>query len=102
MTKEEKKFYHNKYRYHGYGEQCKRETERMNYVRKFFRFSKYNIFIRNSNLGEFMYDVIIVNNNTKGIVQCYHPCKLEVAYNDALIWGCEDFIASYEPDRKFD
>lgn len=102
MTKEEKKFYHNKYRNHGYGEQCKRETERMNYVRKFFKFPKYNIFIRNSNLGVFMFDVIIVGNATKGIVQSYHTYKLETAYNDALIWGCEDCISSYEPYIKID
>lgn len=100
MTKEERKKILKDYRYHGISfEQCKREKDRIGYVREFIRGEYNNVFIRNHPHYENEYEVVVYY---KLINKIYKSTKtsLERAYSTALIATAKRCSWSYYHDFK--
>ena len=86
MTKEERKQILKEYRYHGVSfEQCKREKDRVGYIRQFIRGEYNNVFIRNHPWFEYQYEIVVYNKLGNTIYRATRP-TLERAYSSAIIY----------------
>lgn len=85
MTKEERKKILKEYRHHSVSfEQCKREKDRVRYIREFTRGEHTNVFIRNHPHFENQYEVVVYYKHINMIYKLTKP-TLERAYSTALI-----------------
>lgn len=100
MTKEERKKILKDYRYHGVSfEQCKREKDRVGYIREFIRGEFHNVLIRNHPHFEYQYEIVVYNHMLNTVYHSTRP-TLERAYISALIYTAKRVSWSHYHDFK--